>query len=139
MLLDAVNNGSLNPLVDVVGQADLIKQNGNPEWRYTASVRWEKGPWGASAFYRYVGDVEDTSVTGATYDFLEIPAFKTLNLSADYTFEELFGGQETRLRFGVRNVEDNKPPIADEFARGYFVSLHSNRGRYWYGSIRHTF
>ena len=138
-LIDAVNSGTINPLVSVVGQEDLIRENGNPEWRYAGSIRWSRGQWGAGAFYRRVGAVRDTSVTGATYDFLEVPAFKTLSLSADYTFENVLAGQETRVRFGVRNVTDEKPPIADEFARGYFVGLHSNRGRYWYGNVRHTF
>jgi outer membrane receptor protein involved in Fe transport len=141
LLIDAVNSGTLNPLVDVVAQEDLIKENGNPEWRYTGSIRWDQGAWGLGAFYRYVGDVRDTSVTGADYDFLEVPAFRTLNLYGDYTFEDEEYGifDNVRLRFGVRNVGDKKPPIADEFARGYFVSLHSNRGRYWYGSVRKTF
>ncbi|WP_418152236.1 TonB-dependent receptor plug domain-containing protein [Litorimonas sp. RW-G-Af-16] len=140
-LIDAVNSGELNSLVDVVGQENLIKENGNPEWRYTGSLRWDKGAWGLGAFYKYVGDVRDTSVTGSDYDFLEIPAFRTLNLYGDYTFEDETYGifDNVRLRFGVRNVGDKKPPIADEFARGYFVSLHSNRGRYWYGSVRKTF
>jgi outer membrane receptor protein involved in Fe transport len=140
LLLDASAAGTISSLVSVVGQTDLIEQNGNPQWRYTGSLRWDKGQLGAGAFYRYVGDVVDTSTTdNATGDPLPIAPFKTLNLHADYTFEDLFGGQDTRVRFGVRNVFDKKPPIADEFARGYFVSLHSNRGRYWYGSVRHKF
>ena len=140
-LLAAESAGSINSLVDVVGQQDFIKQNGNPDWRYTGSIRWDKGPWGAGAFYRHVGDVVDTSTNNADFDALPVDAFNTLNLYGDYTFEdEQFGVfDNVRLRFGVRNVGDTKPPIADEFARGYFVSLHSNRGRYWYGSVRKRF
>lgn len=138
-LLEAQAAGTINPLVDVVGVSDLIKRNGNPSMRYTGSVRWRKGQWGAGAFYKYVGDVIDTSTTNSAGDQLPVGAFKTLNLYADYRFDGLLGGDSTRVRFGVRNVGDKKPPIADEFARGYFVSLHSNRGRYWYGSIRHNF
>ncbi len=140
LLADARDAGTLSNLISVVGQADLRRENGNPEWRYSASLNWDNGPWGASASYRRVGDVFDTSVTGADFDEFTIPAWDTVNLAADYTFENgLFGGEETRIRVGVRNIADNKPPIADEFARGYFVSLHSNRGRYWHASIRHDF
>lgn len=138
-LQEALDNGTINSLVDVVGVQNLIKRNGNPNLRFTGSVTWDSGPWGAGAFYRHVGDVIDTSTTNSAGDQLPIAAFKTLSLYADYTFDDAFGGDNTRLRLGVRNVGDKKPPIADEFARGYFVSLHSNRGRYWYGSIRHNF
>lgn len=140
LLADAQENGTLSSLVEVTGQADLRRENGNPEWRYSASMRWDNGPWGASASYRRVGDVFDSSVTGTDFDEFTIPAWDRVNLSADYTFDNgLFGGEKTRIRVGVRNVTDNKPPIADEFARGYFVSLHSNRGRYWHASVRHDF
>ena len=142
LLLNASEAGQINSLVDVVGQADLIERNGNPEWRATGSVSWRKDGWGAGAFYKYVGDVFDTSVSDADYDNLAIPAFKTLNLYGEYTFRDLEENnlfEDTRIRLGVRNVGDKKPPVADEFARGYFVGLHSNRGRYWYGSVRKTF
>ena len=140
-LLDAQAAGTISSLVDVVGQQDLIRQNGNPEWRYSSSVRWRNGSWGIGAFYKYVGDVHDTSVNGPGYDFLEVPSVSTVNLYADYTFDDqsygLFDG--VRIRFGARNIFDKEPPIADEFARGYFSALHSNRGRYWYGSVRKNF
>jgi len=140
LLSDARDAGTLSSLIAVTGQSDLRRENGNPEWRYSASMRWDNGPLGASASYRRVGDVFDTSVTGADFDEFTIPAWDQINLAADYTFENgMFGGDETRIRIGVNNVTDNKPPIADEFARGYFVSLHSNRGRYWHASIRHDF
>lgn len=141
-IIEAVAAGNINPSVDVIAVEDFIRQNGNPEWRYTGSLTWRGGDWGAGVFYRYVGDVEDTSVTGTGYDFLEVDSFNTVNLYADYRFNDLDQGnifEDVRLRFGVRNVADNKPPIADEFARGYFVGIHSNRGRYWYGSVRKTF
>ena len=134
----AQDAGTISSLVDITGQEDLLKQNGNPTWRYSASLRWDKGNWGAGAFYKYVGDVVDTGVT-ANGDPLPVGAFKTLNVHADYTFEGLAGGEDTRIRLGIRNVTDEKPPIADEFATGYFSALHSNRGRYFYGSIRHNF
>lgn len=141
-LTAAIEAGTISSLVPVVAQSSLLKQNGNPDLRYTGSVSWDSGNWGAGVFYKYVGDVEDTSVTGADYDFLAVDSFKTVNLYADYTFNDLEQGnifEDVRLRFGVRNVGNKLPPIADEFARGYFSALHSNRGRYWYGSVRKTF
>jgi len=140
-ILDGVANGELNNAVDVPSSQSLIKQNRRPEWRWTGSVIWDHGPWGAGAFYRYVGDVVDTSTNNAEFDALPVDSFKTLSLYADYNWEgEKYGiFDDVRLRLGVRNVGDKKPPLADEFARGYFVGLHSNRGRYWYTSVRKSF
>ena len=146
-IIAAQNAGTISSLVDVVGQQSFLRQNGNPEWRYTGSVTWDKDNWGAGVFYKYVSDVEDTSVNGTAadgteYDFLAVPSFSTINLYADYTFSDLSAGNlldDTRLRFGVRNVGDKKPPLADQLARGYLAGLHSNRGRYWYGSVRKKF
>ncbi len=135
----ALDAGIINPLVDVVGQEDLIKQNGNPDLRYSGSVVWDKGPWGAGVFLRHVGDVVDTSTQDADGNVLPISSFNTVSVYADYTFDGAFGGDNTRVRLGIRNIGNELPPIADEFARGYFTGLHSNRGRYWYGSIRHNF
>ena len=141
-IIDGVDDGTLNSLVELTSSESLIQQNSRPEWRWTASATWNKGNWGAGAFYRYVGDVFDTSTTNPDGEILPVDSFKTLSLYGDYTFNDLDQGnifEDVRLRFGVRNVGNELPPIADEFARGYFVGLHSNRGRYWYGSVRKTF
>ena len=135
----ALDAGLINSLVDVVGQEDLVQQNGNPELRYSGSVVWDKGSWGAGVFLRHVGSVVDTSTQDADGNLLPISSFNTVNVYGDYTFDEAFGGNNTRVRLGIRNIGNRLPPIADEFARGYFTGLHSNRGRYWYGSIRHNF
>ena len=140
-ILDGVADGTLNSAVDVPSSQDLIQQNRRPEWRWTGSVVWDHNSWGAGAFYRYVGDVVDTSTNNSEFDALPVDSFKTLSLYGDYTWEgEEYGiFDDVRLRLGVRNVGNKKPPLADEFARGYFVGLHSNRGRYWYTSVRKTF
>lgn len=138
-LLDAIADGTLNDAVDVGGAASLVRQNGQPEWRGSASMRWEKGPFGFGAFARYVGSVTDTSVTSSLGNQLEIGSFYSVNLSVDYTLENAGFASNSRLRFGVRNVTDQAPPLADEFATGYFEELHSNRGRYWFASVRKQF
>lgn len=140
-ILDGVADGTLNEAVDVPSSQNLIQQNRRPEWRWTGSLIWDHGAWGAGAFYRYVGDVVDTSTNNSEFDALPVDSFKTLSLYGDYTWEgEEYGiFDDVRIRFGIRNVGDKKPPLADEFARGYFVGLHSNRGRYWYTSVRKSF
>ena len=138
-LIEGVETGVISDEVDVPGSLDLIRQNGRPKWRWSSSVRWRNGQWGAGVFARYVGGVNDTSVNTSERDFLPIDAWYTVNLYADYTIEDAGWASDTRIRFGVRNLTDNLPPLADEFATGYFEELHSNRGRYWYGSVRKEF
>ncbi|MHA7858567.1 MAG: TonB-dependent receptor plug domain-containing protein [Henriciella sp.] len=137
-ILSAVEAGTANEAVDVPGSQDRVQQNGRPEWRGNASMLWRQGPWGAGLFYNYVGEVIDTSVTGPNGEIFEVDSFETVSLYGEYTFEEWLGG-DTRVRVGARNITDEDPPIADEFASGYFPSLHSNRGRYWYVDIRKEF
>lgn len=137
-LLAAIEAGVINDAVDVPGAEDRIRQNARPELRGNASVRWTKDQWGAGAVYSYVGDVIDTSITGPGGELFEVDAFQTLSVYGDYTVEDGLGG-DTRLRLGVRNITNEDPPVADEFASGYFSNLHSNRGRYFYLDIRKSF
>lgn len=137
-ILAAIEAGLADSAVDVPGSQDRIQQNGRPEWRGNASMIWRNGQWGAGLFYNYVGDVIDTSVTGPGGEIFEVDPFETVSLYGQYEFDEWLGG-ETRIRIGARNITDEDPPIADEFASGYFPSLHSNRGRYWYVDIRKEF
>ncbi len=117
------------------GAGSLVKQNGRPRWRSTASARWRLNQWGAGMFINYVGDIEDTS-TRADSDTeqpglaLPVDEFVTVNASLDYRFAGGFA-DGSRLRFGVNNLFDEDAPTADE-QMGYFGSLHSNRGRYLY-------
>nr|WP_070959919.1 TonB-dependent receptor [Hyphomonas sp. Mor2] len=137
-ILASVDSGAANSAVDVPGSQDRIQQNGRPEWRGNASMTWRNGAWGAGLFYNYVGEVVDTSVTGPNSEIFVVDPFETISLYGQYTLEDWLGG-DTRIRLGARNITDEEPPIADEFASGYFPSLHSNRGRYWYLDIRKEF
>ena len=137
-ILAAVDSGAADSAVDVPGSQDRIQQNGRPEWRGNASMTWRNGAWGAGLFYNYVGEVIDTSVTGPNSEIFVVEPFETVSLYGQYTLEDWFGG-DTRIRIGARNITDEEPPLADEFASGYFPSLHSNRGRYWYLDLRKEF
>lgn len=126
----------------VTGAGTLIKENGRPRWRSSASALWQRDQWGAGLFVQHVGDVVDTS-TRADNDTddpgkpLPVDSFVTVNAHVDYRFE---GGaiDDTRIRLGVRNIADEQAPTADE-QLGYFGSLHSNRGRYVYLDISKKF
>ena len=117
------------------GAGSLIKEDGRPRWRGSASILWSKDRWGAGLFGRYVGDIIDTSTsadgdTTAPGTNLPVDSFATLSAHVDYEFDTSFASN-TRVRLGVRNLLDKDAPVADE-QLGYFGSLHSNRGRYVY-------
>lgn len=138
-ILAAVADGMIPIEVDVPGQDSLVEQNGRPKWRGTAGLTWRNGPFGAGAFGRYIGPVTDTSVTGPGGEIFRVDDWMSVNLYLQYTLDDAGPISDTRLRFGVRNITDEKPPLADEFATGFYEELHSSRGRYWYGSIRKKF
>lgn len=115
----------------VPGAGDLMQQNGRPEWRQRVYLKWRYEQWGAGISYSYVSDFFDTSTTTRDGKPLPIDSYSTLNLYADYRFKGDNFLNDSKLRFGVRNLENEQPPIADE-SFGYFSSAHSNRGRYFY-------
>jgi outer membrane receptor protein involved in Fe transport len=126
----------------IANVGDLIKQNGNPEWRARTSLNWKRSAWGAGISAKYTSEVVDTSTT-ATVDgevlTLPVDSYTTVNVYGSYKFEEGDMLEGLKLSLGIRNVGDKEPPLADELAHGYFGSLHSNRGRYYYINVSKTF
>src|SRR5215217_5406511 len=138
-LLDAIASGQIPQQVVVNGAESLIRQNGRPEWRWSATVTWRKGQWGAGYFTRFIDNVEDTSATNdLTGQLWQVDSSQTHNVYVQYTFktDDLLDG--TRVRFGGRNIFNEQPPFADgTFA--YLGELHSPRGSSWYASVRKRF
>lgn len=126
----------------IANVGDLIKENGNPEWRAKTSVNWKRNSWKAGISANYTSEVVDTSTTATVDDeVLKLPvdSYTTVNVYGSYQFTEGEILEGMRVGLGVRNIGDEKPPLADELAHGYFGSLHSNRGRYMYMNISKSF
>ena len=137
-ILGARAAGAISSVITVPGAASQIRQFGRPEWRWSSSLTWRKGPWGAGWFASYVGSVEDNTIIRASDNAVwQIDSYLTQNLYVQYTL-----GNETdrplRFRVGVRNLADEKPPLADTNF-GYLGDLEEPAGRFFYGSIRKTF
>lgn len=138
MILDAQDAGQISSVATLGGVGDLIRQDGLPEWRWSASATWRKGPFGAGWFTSFVDDVLDTSATNdTTGDFWVVDSDIRHNAYVQYTFDNETDAP-LRVRLGVRNIFDTEPPLADE-SYGYLGSLHSSRGRFAYVSARKTF
>jgi len=136
-LADAVAIGALNEQVSVKGAADLIRQDGNPEWKSTTSVTWSLGNWQVGYQGMYIGDVEQPGTVDANNNPWIVDSLTTHNLYGQYLLEEWGFGSST-IRVGARNLTDEEPPLAvGNF--GYLGNIHSPIGRYVYGSITHSF
>lgn len=138
VLLDALEQGVISS-VTVGGVEDLVRRNGRPEWKVTASLTWNLGPWTSGWYSSYVSDFYDSSATDVqTGDYWTVDEWLTHNLYLQYRFDGSGPLSDTRIRVGARNIFDEDPPLAD--ARyGYVGSVHSNRGRWWYASLRKSF
>lgn len=149
-LLDAVANGTLPDSIVISDIGELREQNGRPKWRWTAALNWKSGPVRASLFGRYVGGVFDDSVTQNATDingnpnpdpgsFYRVDDWFVMNASISYTIDDTGSAIDgTRLRFGVNNLTNEAPPLADE-SYGFFSSLHNARGRNFTFQIQKTF
>jgi outer membrane receptor protein involved in Fe transport len=126
--------------VTIIGSGDLIEQNGRPEWRVTSSLDWKLQSWGAGLRYRYISGFEDTSLDYSIgeEDFkYQVDSFSRVDAYVNYRLpKDLIA--RTKVTFGIKNIGDEKPPIADE-TFGYNSSVHSSLGRYFYLNINKKF
>lgn len=104
----------------------------------TSTLTWSTGPWTTGFYSSYVSDYFDTSANMKdTGDYWVVDEWLTHNLYVQYEFEQ--GPLEgTRFRIGAKNITDEEPPLANQ-RYGYDGRLHSNRGRWWYATIRRSF
>lgn len=138
-LLDAQEAGTIDETINIVGAQDLIRQNGRPEWRATATLTWRLGGFGAGYFGSYVSSVVDTGATLADGTPFRVDDFLTHNLYVQYEVDEDASVlNDLRVRLGVRNIGNKLAPLADA-SFGYLGELHSNRGRFFYLSARKRF
>ena len=84
----------------------------------------------------YLGDFYQSSLTLSDGTRYIIPSHSYWNASADYAFE--FGRTDGRVRLGVRNITDERAPLADRYF-GYFSDAHSDYGRSYYLDVMFAF
>ena len=145
-LLNAIAAGSLPTDVGVGGLGELLEIEGRPKWRLSGSVSWGSGPVDVTLFGKYIGEVWDTSVTrdvlivsdDPNANFYRVKDQFTMNASVSYTIDNDTALNGTRLKFGVNNLFNEDPPLADE-SYGYFSELHSARGRQFTVELRKKF
>lgn len=134
-LMAAQEAGEIDPTIFIGGGGDMVRQNGRPEWKWSASATWSYDQWQVGAFTQYIGDVEDTDLVDSAGTPWVVDSQLTANLYGQYEFTEGLAAN-TRLRLGVRNITDEKPPLESD---GYLGDLYQPYARYWYVSVRKSF
>lgn len=140
-LLEALADDIAADNLSSSSSGDLREDETRPKWRYNFSARWNNNGWHAGMRGRYVGRVFDKDLSytddAGEEQFFEVSSWFTMDFYGGYTFQK--GALDgTRIRIGIKNAFDKEPPLFDNSA-GYSSALHSNRGRYWYASVRKRF
>jgi iron complex outermembrane receptor protein len=136
ILVDAKNSGLIPESYPVAGFDDLIGKDGNQEKRHSAKIRWYKGSWGASLNAFKIGSFYQSKLTLDDGTKYVIPSMTTYNASIDYKFT--VAGANSRVRFGVKNLTDERAPLADDYF-GFSSDAHSDYGRSYYVDIKASF
>ena len=128
VLAAAQEAGTLPDDVPIAGFSNLIGIEGNPERKHTLRATYNYDAWRLAVVGLYYDSFIQMLSTGSEREF-PISTMKTWNASLDYNF--LLSDMESRLRFGINNVRDERAPLADD-TFGYFADQHRDLGRYYY-------
>ena len=137
LLLDGQQNGGIPANYPVAGFDDIIGMDGNQEERMNLTLSWRRGDWGSSVTMYHIGDFYQDSLTLSDGTRYVIPSMTTYNFRVDYT-ADLPNDLSLRTRFGIRNLTDERAPLADRFF-GFFADSHRDYGRSMYLDLRLDF
>jgi outer membrane receptor protein involved in Fe transport len=132
-LIDAQAAGIIPANYPVSGFADLLRMDGNQEQKMNARLNWDYHDWSARLAWFYLSDFYQSSLTLSDGSRWVVPSHSTWNASVDYRFDVF--SSDTRVRFGVRNLTNERAPLADRYF-GYFSDAHSDLGRSYYVDVR---
>ena len=133
----AVADGTLPPYISLEGYGDL-KNNENigTDQKDTLKVNYRRGDWGASLSALRVGELFDNGVKSDDGQVYVIPSMTTANVSV---YKKLtLNGNDARLRLMIRNIADERAPLADGFF-GFYSDIHRDEGRHYYLDLRMDF
>jgi outer membrane receptor protein involved in Fe transport len=136
-LLAARAAGQINAATPLPSSSNLLRSDGRPEWRWSASLTWSRGPFQIGTFTQFIGDANETAFLNAEGRPWKIASQLTHNVYGQVEFDDrgpLL--DDTRIRVGVRNITDEKPPLTSE---GYNGFMHRPYGRYFYINIAKSF
>jgi iron complex outermembrane receptor protein len=136
----AIDSGLIANEITVSQEGDIIRQDGQPEWRVGATVTWtHPSGFGAGMRADYTSDFIDTGAgLDPNGDPFIVEEWTQVNAYVEYEIDSNGPLDNLRLRIGANNIFDEDPPLADE-TNGYDAAYHSIRGRQVYFDIRKIF
>lgn len=120
-------DGLLAGLAPVRGVDDLLGLDGSIEDKYTLKMSWRKGPYEVLVSGTQWGEFYESGHTETIDDVREIwlvDKMTMINLTLGYKFDN-----DLRVRLQVKNLEDERAPLADEAYGNFWGDLHTDFGR----------
>ena len=108
---------------------------GAVEQKDRLKVSYRRGDYRASLSALRIGELADSGEQSAGFMYL-IPSMTTADLSISKKIE--LGGNKGRVKFVVKNIADERAPLADGY-NGFFSDVHSDMGRNYYLNLRVDF
>ena len=133
----ALADGTLPAYTVIEGYGDLIKnENIGTDEKTTLKVNYRNGDYGATLSVLKLGELFDNGVKSDDGQVYEIPSMTTANLSV---YKNLtLNGNDARLRLMIRNIADERAPLADGWF-GFYSDLHRDDGRHFYLDLKMDF
>lgn len=126
-LSEAANGGVLDGIAEPRGVNDLLGRNGSIEDKYTMKLGWRNGPYEVFLSGTQWGDFVETGNSEKTPEgtvYWPVDSMRVLNLTLGYKFDN-----DLRVRLQVKNLEDERAPLADEAYGQFWADLHTDYGR----------
>ena len=126
-LSEAANGGVLDGIAEPRGVNDLLGRNGSIEDKYTMKLGWRNGPYEVFLSGTQWGDFVETGNSEKTPEgtvYWPVDSMRVLNLTLGYKFDN-----DLRVRLQVKNLEDERAPLADETYGQFWADLHTDYGR----------
>jgi outer membrane receptor protein involved in Fe transport len=123
------DSGEIPESIPLKGFGNLLGKDGVYDEKHSMRLSWQKGPYRVSLTELQKGSFVQTSLgtkNGVPY---EVPSMTTRDLTLSYNFE--MNGNDARVRFAVKNIQDERAPTADRYY-GYYADAHSDYGRNFY-------
>jgi outer membrane receptor protein involved in Fe transport len=128
--------GNIPANIPLDGFGDLLGMDGNYDTKHTLKTSWRMGNWGATMSMLTKGEFYQNSLTLSDGTRYIIPEMTTIDATVSYNFR--WNGNKARVRFAIKNLEDERAPLADRYY-GYFADAHQDYGRNYYVDLRLTF
>ena len=125
-LKEAQDSGTFPLSIALSGFGDLAKQDGNYVEKTSIKGTYTIGDWGVQITSLTKGDFYHSQETKSDGTRYVLPEMTTMNVSVYYKFD--IAGNKARIKFAVKNIEDERAPLADRFY-GFFADAHQDMGR----------